>query len=159
MVEVIVSLVLVGIMSAVIGIGMVYVVQGFVFTKMNATTLLKGQIAMSRISMELKNISLISDLSTATAMIFDSYKDNIDKTRGIRLNGDKVELNDGDGNFHPLTDQVATGDGFKFRYYVNYDDAGECTPASAKIIVVTLRLVGPDGMIQTFTERVTPRNM
>jgi len=162
LIEVIVSLVLIGIMSAVVGGGLVYVVQGFIFTKMNVATLQKGQVAMSRISMELKNISVVSGFSTATALTFDSYKDGVNKTRKISWNGgDTIEIDDGDGVFHTLTDQTATTNGLKFMYYA-MDESGHTTECSdkseANIVEVTLRMAGADGSVLKLTERITPRN-
>ncbi|MDI6726767.1 MAG: type II secretion system protein, partial [Smithellaceae bacterium] len=133
LIEVIVSLVLVGIMSASVGLGFVYVVQAFVFTKVNTATLQKAQMAMSRISMELGNISLVSSPSTDRTITFDSYKYDVKKTRSIHWNDDRIEINDGAGVFHILTNQVATTDGFKLQYYANYNDTDECYPPSAKV--------------------------
>jgi len=163
LIEAIVALILAGIMAAVASIGLVYVVQGFVFTRANAVTLQKGQMAMIRISQEINNIVSISSLS-ATTITFISYKKlisdgstggNIEKTRTIRLslNGNEIEIDDGDGVFHTLTDQVANGDGLKFEKV----EIGD--PKKATIIVVTLKMVGADGVKQEFEARVMPRNM
>jgi len=166
LIELIVTLILAGIIIAAVGIGIAHVTQGFLFTKENAATLQKGQMAVSRISLELKRASIISDASTATSITFDSYK-NADgqtptlETRVIRLNGDNVEIVDGSGTSHILTDRAAAGDGLTFRYYVHHNDpeASQSLPKSAKIIVITLRLAAADGVVKTFTDRVRPRNL
>ncbi len=161
LIEVIVSLVLVGIMAVIVVMGFVRITQGFLFSKMNAAILQKGQMAMTRVSQEINNIVSISSLS-ATTITFISYKKlisdgstggNIEKTRIIRLNNDKIEIDDGDGVFHTLTDQVANGDGLKFEK----KEFGD--PEKATIIVVTLKMVGADGVKQEFEARVMPRNM
>jgi prepilin-type N-terminal cleavage/methylation domain-containing protein len=161
LIEVIVFLVLVGIMAVMVGMGFVRITQGFLFSKMNAATLQKGQMAMTRISQEINNIVSISSLS-ATTITFISYKKlisdvstggSIEKTRTIRLNGNKIEIDDGDEVFHTLTDQVANGDGLKFEKV----EIGD--PEKATIIVVTLKMVGADGVKQEFEARVMPRNM
>jgi len=173
LIEAIVSLILVGIMAAVAGIGLVYVVQGYLFTRANAATLQKGQIAMSRISLELKNISLVSSPSTSTSITFYSYKSEptdpsiaTKSKRSIRLSddGEKIEITesytDGATNiYHPLTDQVEANTGLKFQYYANYGDTTECYPPSAKVILIKLRLVGADGNVMELIDRVTPRNI
>lgn len=162
LIEVIISLVLMGIMAVMVGMGFVRITQGFLFSKMNAATLQKGQIAMTRISQEINNIVSISSSLPATTITFISYKKlisegstggNIEKTLTIRLNGNKIEIDDGDGVFHTLTDQVANGDGLKFEKV----EIGD--PKEATVIVVTLKMVGADGVQQEFEARVMPRNM
>jgi len=161
LIEVIISLVLVGIMTAVAGMGLVYVAESFIFTRMNATTMQKEQMAMARIVLELNNISSIFSPSTGDTMTFYSYKDDVKKKRVVRLNDDNdtIEIDDGDGNYYTLTDQIATSNGFSLQYYANYNDSVECYPPSAKVIVVTLRMAGANSSTQVFVERVTPRNI
>lgn len=163
LIEAIVSLILVGIMAAVAGMGVIYIVQGFVFTRANAATLQKGQIAMSRITLELKNISLISSPSTATSITFYSFKNDFKSKRSIQLNSDKIEITESytDGVsdvYYTLTDQVEANTGLEFKYYEK-DLTTECYPPSAKVILVKLRLVGADGSIMELVDRVTPRNI
>lgn len=162
LIEAIVALILAGIMAAVAGIGLVYVVQGYLFTRANAATLQKGQIAMSRITLELKNISLVSSPSTATSVTFYSFKNDDDRKRSIRLNVDKIEITEdleaGSPQYYTLTDQVEANTGLEFKYYEK-DLTTECYPPSAKVILVKLRLVGADGSIMELVDRVTPRNI
>lgn len=162
LIEAIVALILAGIMAAVAGIGLVYVVQGYLFTRANAATLQKGQIAMSRITLELKNISLVSSPSTATSVTFYSFKNDDDRKRSIRLNVDKIEITEdleaGSPQYYTLTDQVEANTGLEFKYYEK-DLTTECYPPSAKIIQIKLRMVGADGSIMELVDRVTPRNI
>ena len=164
LIEAIVSLILVGIMAAVAGMGVIYIVQGFVFTRANAATLQKGQIAMSRITLELKNISLISSPSTVSSLTFYSFKNDFKSKRSIQLNSDKIEITESytDGvvdDYYTLTDQVEANTGLKFQYYANYGDTTECYPPSAKVIVIKLRLIGADGIVMELIDKVTPRNI
>jgi prepilin-type N-terminal cleavage/methylation domain-containing protein len=53
LIEVIVSLVLIGIMAAIAGMGLVKIAEGYVFAKQNAETTQKAQIAIARIVKEL----------------------------------------------------------------------------------------------------------
>ena len=170
LIEAIVALILAGIMAAVAGIGLVYVVQGYLFTRANAATLQKGQIAMSRITLELKNISLVSSPSTSTSITFYSYKsDPTDPSiatkskRSIRLSedGKNIEITEdleADSLPYTLTDQIEANTGLEFKYYEK-DLTTECYPPSAKVILVKLRLVGADGSIMELVDRVTPRNI
>jgi len=171
LIEAIVALILAGIMAAVAGIGLVYVVQGYLFTRANAATLQKGQIAMSRITLELKNISLVSSPSTATSVTFFSFKNDDDRKRSIRLNGDKIEITEdleaGSPQYYTLTDQIEANTGLELKYYNYKEDPPttnqwileECYPPSAKIIQIKLRMVGADGSIMELVDRVTPRNI
>ena len=60
LIEVIVTLVLVGITAALAGMWIVSIANGYIFAKMNASTIQKGQLAMARISKELSAIQSIS---------------------------------------------------------------------------------------------------
>ena len=166
LIELIVTLILAGIIVAAVGMGIVNIVQGFLFTKENAAVLQKGQMAISRISLELKRAAGVSNASTATSISFDSYADTGGPTptlvtQVIRLNGDKVEFVGSLGNLNILTDRAAAGNGLSFRYYERHNDpeANQCDPKEAKIIVITLRLAAADGVIKAFTDRVRPRNL
>lgn len=53
LIEVIVSLVLVGILAAIAGMGLIKIAEGYVFAKQNAEATQKGQIAIARIVKEL----------------------------------------------------------------------------------------------------------
>ncbi len=60
LIEVVVTLVLVGIMAAVAGMGIVQGVQGYVFARENACTTQKAQLAMSRMSRELLELTHVT---------------------------------------------------------------------------------------------------
>ncbi len=63
LIEVIFSLVLVGILAAIAGMGLVKIAEGYVFAKKNAETTQKAQIAIARIVKELS----AAEKATATA--------------------------------------------------------------------------------------------
>jgi prepilin-type N-terminal cleavage/methylation domain-containing protein len=70
LIEVIVSLVLIGILSAIAGLGLVQITQGYIFAKQNAETVQKAQIAMTRIVKELGAATRIeTDTLPTTARI------------------------------------------------------------------------------------------
>jgi len=58
LIEIIVVMLLVGVMAALAGVGYVQVVRGMLFTKMNAATIQKGELAMTKLVKEFNNISL-----------------------------------------------------------------------------------------------------
>lgn len=161
LIEVLVSIILAAILAIGVGMGVARLVEGHLFVKTNAAALQKGQMAATRIALELKNTVAILPASNETSVVFNSFKDKVEKTRILRLNGGNVELSEGDGNFFVLTDQVAPGDGLRFQYYVNYEDPeeGQSAPASARILSVRLRLIAADGVVKTFTQRIVPRNI
>jgi len=168
-IEVVVSLVLIGIMALVLGLGFHNMVRGYLFARDNEVLIQKGQIAMSRITQELKNIALVSSPSTSTSITFYSYKSDptdpsiaTKEKRSIRLSDDgkKVEITESYGatEYNTLTDQLAPN-GFTLEYYENYGATNQCYPPSARIIVVKLRLTGPANYILELTDRVAPRNI
>ena len=59
LIEVIVTLVLVGITTALAGMWIVSVANGYVFTKMNANTVQKAQLAVTRLAKEFAAIKSV----------------------------------------------------------------------------------------------------
>jgi prepilin-type N-terminal cleavage/methylation domain-containing protein len=162
LIEVIAVLVLVGIISAVAGMGIVRGVEGYLFAQSNTETTQKAQLALARMTRELMELSTIDATSSGTAIIFSTPSG--DKT--IALAGSTITL-DGD----VLTDSVKSADGFT----VSYCESGSvlsCTvppdPPSAAVIAdpkllaridIILRLIRPDVAIGylEFTTSVVPR--
>jgi prepilin-type N-terminal cleavage/methylation domain-containing protein len=64
LIEAIVSLLLISIMAAIAGMGLVKIVEGYVFAKQNAETAQKAQIAIARIVKELGAASAITTAGT-----------------------------------------------------------------------------------------------
>jgi prepilin-type N-terminal cleavage/methylation domain-containing protein len=60
LIEVIICLVLVGIMTAIAGMGLIQVAEGYVFAKQNAETAQKAQVAIARIVKELGAATVIT---------------------------------------------------------------------------------------------------
>jgi prepilin-type N-terminal cleavage/methylation domain-containing protein len=65
LIEVIVSLVLIGILAAIAGMGLVKIAEGYVFAKQNAETAQKAQIAIARIVKELGSAEKASGAASA----------------------------------------------------------------------------------------------
>jgi prepilin-type N-terminal cleavage/methylation domain-containing protein len=77
LIEVIVSMVLIGVMAAIAGMGLVVVTRGYVFSKQNADTMLKSQVAMTRIVKELSSIRPTDTISSATNASITYTKDGV----------------------------------------------------------------------------------
>ncbi len=148
----IVTLVLVGILAAVAGLGLVNMVDSFVFTRTNADTLLKGQIVVARIIKELNNVSSIDEANTDQHHItFTSFKSS--GTHTLSLSGGNLLLDGVD----TLTDNVSS---FTLAYHDNYDTAAQTTWSSARrIIDITLIITGHGDIASTFTARICPSIM
>jgi prepilin-type N-terminal cleavage/methylation domain-containing protein len=160
--ELIVVMTLVGVIGVVAGLAFTKVVQGVVFTKKNAETVQKGQIAVTKLVKECNNITDVTS-GVSTWITFTSIKNGASGTRKIMFSGDRVTFNDSysesstEGDV--LTDQVS---GFSLKYY-NYDidsstDQGTWQPSS-RVIEITLELTGADQGKSRFTARVRPRNI
>ena len=154
LIEVIVSLVLAGIIGAVAVMGTVSFVKGYVFTKMNAATAQKGQIALIRIVKELNVAGAVSS-GTAASITFQSYKYGVAGTHTISWAGTVNDplLLDGD----ILVDQVSN---FVLAYHDTYNSASQSSwSSSGKIIEFTLSIQGADNVSSPFTGRIVPRNL
>ena len=150
LIEIIISLLLVGIVAAVVGMSSVHMVKSFLFSEKNVDTLLKGQIAIARMQKELNNLKKVS-ASPVNSITFSSYRD--DATRTISLSGnDLLLVTNGDAD--KLTDQVSS---FSLAYYDNFSSsAGTTFLATTKIIEITLQLTGADNVTSEFKARITP---
>ena len=149
LIEIIISLVLIGIIAAVVGMSSVHMVKSFLFSEKNVDTLLKGQIAITRMEKELNNVKKVS-ASSANSITFTSYRDTDPKTHTISLNTNNELLLDAD----KLTDSVSS---FSMAYYDNYNSAARTTfVAGTKIIEITLTLTGTDNVTSEFKARIMP---
>jgi len=148
--EIIAALILVGIIGATLGIGITQIINGFVFSKKNAETARKAQLAMIRLVKELKSAN-ISDtpLPTATSITFSG-----DATYTVSWSaGNPLTMkNPLTMDSYILTDNVSD---FKLTYYDLYNSSAAAYSASAtKLIGITLKLKGAEDIILTFEDRV-----
>ncbi len=169
--EVILAMVLVGIIAAVAAsIGLPRVMQGVIFTKMNANTTQKGQIAITKLVKEFNNISAVDGAATDGSMItFTAVKKQggalvYYKYRVKWYPEEKVvkytSYNE-DGSIKDedvLTDQVS---GFTLNYYgYNIYSTPQTTwQSSSRVIEITLTLTGANDVPSEFTARIRPRNV
>ncbi len=157
LIEIIVTLILVGILATMAGFGIVQAVQGYMFSRGNAELTQKAQLAMSRITREIVEMTgLISNQTpTATSLPVANVERNV--ILGLHSNTIKVapegtSLSAGD----VLIDNV---NAFNLTYWkgdetwTTSDDVRELSA-----IDVTLTLNRPDGGTMVFANRVSPRN-
>ncbi len=161
LIEAIASIVILVIVGALVIISTIHIVQGFVFTKMNAETSQKGHIALNRLTKEFTNIISVGTETTTTTLIDyeRSSRFYIDGTppvtQKVEWNGSSVLI-----STDKLVDNVS---GFALTYYDDYSTLGTLptnwSPTTSKEIEITLSLVGANNNVSVFTTRVAPRNL
>lgn len=153
MIEIIVVMAIVGILATITIINAGRVLQGFLFTRMNAITTQKGHIAINRLTKEFTNINQVSS-GNGTSITFrsNSYIDGSELTHTVSFAGSALFL---DGDI--LTDNVNS---FSLSYFDVFDSTQEATWSdTTNIIEITLSLNGANNTVSTFITRITPRNI
>lgn len=165
LIEIIAVLIILGISATFATMGIVSVVNAYIFTKMNMTTAQKAQLAMTRLTKDIVNIDSISAAS-GTAITYLRKDGTLDITGPYTVqivNGDELQIIIG-GTGSILTDSVDSG-GFALRYCDDIDPiagtqvCGTAWTGTSKIIEITLVLKGANDIPSTFSERVAPRNL
>lgn len=108
--ELIVTLVLVGFIGAFAGLFLYTGINGYLASKRNSETALSAQIALDRISAELRRISSLPQAPVAnTSITYLSKDQDLSGTRRIRYDSvGKIIYFSRDGVENPLLDKVAT---------------------------------------------------
>lgn len=151
LIEMIVSLVLLGVLTAFAGMGVVSLVEAFWLTRMNAETTQKGQLAMSRLAKEFTHIRYVT-AGSATSITYTSYRQGVPAVHTVSLSGDLLTL-DGDA----LTDRVAQ---FELGYLDSNSSAKQpAWSASTRILEFAIHLRGANNAVVVFRNRVRPRNL
>ena len=146
LIEVIVSLVLVGIIGAIAGMLLVQISKGFVFSKKTAATAQKGQITISRLVKEFSSITSISS-GTATSITFTRDPGVTHTISWAGANNPLLIATD------IVTDNVNS---FNLQYYDSYNDPSP-SPSylpSTAMIEITLELKEADYIPSEFINRV-----
>jgi prepilin-type N-terminal cleavage/methylation domain-containing protein len=146
LIEVIVSLALVGSLIAISGFGFVKITQGYIFAKQNSETIQKAEIAMTRI---VKELSAATSISTTTATSI-TYTRPSSVTNTISIAGGLVQIS---GTISgTIINNVVTGSS-SFAYF---DSAGNATtvPSSIRRIDITLSVTGANNTASSFTNSV-----
>lgn len=159
LIEVIVSLILIGILAAAGGMGIVQAVQGYVMVKDNATITQKAQLAMSRITREAVEMTGFSTAPSVSILPLKSVERNVT----IGLDSGQIKVAQASIGTVPT---LSTGDtlinnvnAFTLQYYKGssaWATSDDINLLSA--IDVTVQLTRPDGGYMTFTNRISPRN-
>jgi prepilin-type N-terminal cleavage/methylation domain-containing protein len=136
LIEMIAVLLLVGIMAALAGLGIVTAVQGYIFSKDNAAISEKAQLAVARINRELLECYNCTGSGTLTSL---TYYNTLGQ-RTIQMNGTDIEIS-GD----KLLDTVKAN---SLALTYNTDNS----------ISVQFSIARPGGPDLTFTSKVYPRN-
>lgn len=156
LIEIIVTLVLVGITAALAGMWIVSVANGYVFAKVNAKTAQNAQLAMTRLTKEFTALQLHSVTGASNTGITFT-RPGTDSITVSRTGDGPLLLN---GNTLTDSDSVSA---FSLNYYV-YDPSTnsytcESWSTSTRIIEITLTLTGGNNTPVTFVQRVAPRNL
>jgi prepilin-type N-terminal cleavage/methylation domain-containing protein len=89
LIEVIVTLVLIGIMSSFAVLFLVDFLDGYLIVENNSTAALKAQMALNRISLELKELSSLPALTNNVSI---TYQNPLGNNRTIRFAGSNIIL-------------------------------------------------------------------
>jgi len=156
LIEVIVSLVLVGLIALVAGMGIVSFAKGYVFTRDSTHMAQKAQLAMARLNREFMELLDITDASDPTKISFESTTGD----REIGLDDGKIKIAE---SGTPLTNGDALIDNvnnFTLSYYTDYLAGQQWVFGTDDMDLLTaiqfdFTLIGVGG---TFSTIVYPRN-
>ena len=161
LIEMIATLVLVGILAAIAGMGIVTSVQGYLFAKENATIAQKAQLTIQRIAEEVKYIANVT-LANPTSIVYAyDHGGGVIGSRAIGWVSDEIKIID--GTTLPDTD---TGDvlvnavnSFTLGYVDNSGDEWVVVDPITELSYITIDLVfnRNDGLTQQFSTAVGPR--
>lgn len=184
LIEMIVTLILVGIMAVVAGMGIVAATKGFLFAKDNSANSQKANLALSRLNREFQELVTIPDMipgissipvvtPTATSLSYQRFNNGVNTNYSVGLLGTEVKIKSSpvggtspvytDNDADTLIGNVVASTGFTLTYF-NGSDPWAGTTGTADIqklstIRVVLTLNQPsDGSTITFSTTVNPRN-
>ena len=155
LIEVIISIVILGILGVFMSNGIARIMEGYLFTKDNAATALKSQVALARIVKEFHSIDGVSS-GTKTAITYSYNRDGSSVSgRTLSWAGSAAAPLLLGGNI--LADNISD---FEITYYKHYDDSGKDKwKTDKKMIGVVLELRGANNEISSFSTRIMPRNL
>lgn len=153
LVELIVTLVLVGIIGTFATLFMYTGLNGYLRAKDTSEGALKAQIALDRISLELKDINDISDYNSDTNIDYTTASESLSFARRIRYDSgnDEILLSVA-GNENVLLDNVQT-----FSLTATYNDLNDDISNQEVETIEASFTVGE--IERSFSVRIFPRNM
>ena len=150
LIELVTTLILIGVIGAFAGLFLYTGVNGFIASKRNSETALSAQIALDRISAELRRISSLPEAPVANTSITYLNKD-LPGTRKIRYDsGVKIIYFSRDGAENPLIDKVAT-------FTLAWDSANMDNAGGDEISTINIGFTIADVGTQ-FNARIHPRS-
>ena len=168
LIEIIVTMVLVGILAAVGGTAIVQAIKGYVEVKENSATTQKTQMAMTRVTREISEMMNVYSAASNTTLPLTGTGNcysTTDCVRTIGLNNGAVKIASGSGT------TLADGDilinnvsSFTLTYYGNKTDTPASTwptgnDRSLSAVKVDMTITRADGRaLQPLTAYVAPRN-
>lgn len=158
LIEVIVTLILVGITAVLAGMWIVSVANGYLFAQMSMNTLQNGELARARLIKELMGLSSVTSGTGGQinyTRLDDSNGSAVPVT--VSLNGTALQLNVNNAGNNTLADNVST-------FSLTYCDSTTSTPATTwsnttRIINISLTITGANNTPSTFIWSVAPRNL
>lgn len=103
LIELIASLVLLGIIAVFGGMFVVQGMEGYIFSKKNSEKALKAQIALDRIALELRNLNGTVSFDPTS---YTSIESELSGTRSITHSGDSIFIGV-DGDSYTLIDEIS----------------------------------------------------
>jgi prepilin-type N-terminal cleavage/methylation domain-containing protein len=141
LIEMIAVLILVGIMAALAGLGIITAVQGYMFSKDNAAISEKAQLAIFRLNREL--LECFNCAGTGGDVAIPFY--NSLGERYIRLQSGNIEISPNGTDYDVLLDKVKAG-----TFSMAYQSDGN--------VLVSFTITHPSGQELPFASKVYPRN-
>jgi prepilin-type N-terminal cleavage/methylation domain-containing protein len=170
LIEVIVTLILVGITAAMAGMWIVSVANGYIFAKTNANTVQKAQLAMTRLTKEFTDLRSVTS-SNGTGITFNRADGPAASVPVIiSMSGTQLLINVNGAGAQTLTDTVSA---FSLSYCPDSTGVTPCgdavtntcvatwttaTTSPSRSIRIDLTLTG-NNTNSKFTQCVTPRNL
>jgi prepilin-type N-terminal cleavage/methylation domain-containing protein len=148
LIEIIITLVLVGILSVFVALFLTSFLNSSFLIKNNSDTAMKAQMAMDRISIELKEVSVVSVLTTDSLITYKNRQiDPSGADRTIKFQGSNLYLTTASDNI--LIDQVQT-----FQLSATYRNVYNIAANDVAFIDVGFTIAG----YPPFSTRIFPRN-
>jgi len=161
LIEVIVSLLIVSVMAAVAGMGIVEMTNAFIFAKDSNALAQKNQLAMTRLRMSLQNLTSISAAGSDTITMTRRSPNGTLITETFQLSGGELQVRSSDftpGNFYTLADDVSS---LTLSYL---DGSGNTWSSSDRLsdlsrIGISISFGASEGTDMTYVDEVLPANV
>ena len=154
--EMIVSLIIMGIVALVVVAPIVQAINGFIFVQGTRSVVRNAELAMLRLSKELVVTQKSSITGTASSLTFASLHTGANATYTALLSGSQLILQDNNNNNYVLANNINS---LSFAYYSTYSGTSSSTWTTTSMIVyMSITVTGPGNAPLTFSTRVAPRN-